>query len=286
VLLAATAAAAAQLTERVAAAAAADAAAGQPQEPLERPNVLEIQDTFGNNVLHCAARYNQPAVLQQLLASAEAGPPAAAAAAAADGQEQQQQSGLAQASLHKNRDGFTPLALAAYHGSSAAAGLLAAAHPPAAAAADKRGHTPTQLAARRGFAALAAALEQQQQQRRPAAAAVSPALARAPTLIVAPPECLLHFTCPAPLPRGMAPPPENVDRLRVLVDEGRGILRGSRLAALLEWELSVPPAPLADVLRVHDWNYVRELQVRPGACCGVGASRGMPQVTSVCCCAG
>jgi hypothetical protein len=53
-----------------------------------------------------------------------------------------------------------------------------------------------------------------------------------------------------------------VERLRVLVEPGRGILRGERLARLLSWELNVAPAPISDILRVHDWNYVRKLQVR------------------------
>jgi hypothetical protein len=53
-----------------------------------------------------------------------------------------------------------------------------------------------------------------------------------------------------------------VDRIRVLAQEGRGILHSRGLQQRLSWELSVPPAPIADVLRVHDWNYVRGLQVR------------------------
>jgi hypothetical protein len=200
-------------------------------------------------VLHVAARFNQPGVLRQLLSVDSA-----------------QSGGLAQAAVQKNRDSFTPLALAAYHGAAAAAGELLAAHAAAAGVADKHGYTPTQLAQRRGFKALAGQL----QQGGPAGPAGGD---RSRTLVVAPPECQLHFTCPDPLPRGMSPPPENVDRLRVLVDEGKGILRGSRLAALLDWELSVQPAPMSDVLRVHDWNYVRGLQVRWAACARMPAAQ-------------
>jgi hypothetical protein len=95
-----------------------------------------------------------------------------------------------------------------------------------------------------------------------AAAPTADASDKRPTLIVAPPQCERHLTCPDPLPRGICPPPENVERLRVLVEPGRGILRCDRLAQLLAWELNVAPAPISDILRVHDWNYVRKLQVR------------------------
>lgn len=41
------------------------------------------------------------------------------------------------------------------------------------------------------------------------------------TLVLAPDECLLHLTAPEPMQRGApSPPPENVERLRVLTHPG------------------------------------------------------------------
>jgi hypothetical protein len=157
--------------------------------------------------------------------------------------------------------------LAAYHGAAVAAVLLLEAQPSAAGQQDKHGFNPATLAARRGFEKLAAEIQSRAEAAQvagsaAAAAPTPPAASRARTLIVAPPQCEKHLTCPDPLPRGIAPPPENVERLRVLVEPSRGILRGPRLEQLLSWELEVAPAPIADILRVHDWNYVRKLQVR------------------------
>jgi hypothetical protein len=223
-----------------------------------------LQDNNGDNVLHVAARFNQAAVLQLLLSQETVSPADAAGA--------------------KNKQSFTPLAAAAFYGAAAAAPLLLQAHAAALGVPNKHGFVPADLAERRGHKALAARLRSAAAAaaesaaagvaaaNRAAAAAAAAASSGAagtdstveqlPTLIVAPPECELHRTCPDPLPRGCHPPPENVDRIRVLAQEGRGILHSRGLQQRLNWELSVPPAPIADVLRVHDWNYVRGLQVR------------------------
>eukprot|EP00879_Flechtneria_rotunda_P013392 GHRR01013982.1.p1 GENE.GHRR01013982.1~~GHRR01013982.1.p1 ORF type:complete len:768 (+),score=320.97 GHRR01013982.1:988-3291(+) len=251
--------------------------------PLELPNLLEMQDNNGDNVLHVAARFNQAAVLQLLLARG-AGVPSP------DG-----------AAVSKNKQSFTPLAVAAYYGAAAAAPLLLKAHPAAIDVADRRGFKPADLAEHRGHAALAAMLQAADAAAAAGAAAAVPSAAvdnataagaaagaaagvaaaaavaacktaaagsqqasciqRPPTLIVAPLECELHRTCPDPLPRGMHPPPENVERIRVLTAPGRGILHSRNFDGRLSWELSVDPAPIADILRVHDWNYVRGLQL-------------------------
>lgn len=43
-----------------------------------------------------------------------------------------------------------------------------------------------------------------------------------PTLLVAPAECYSHRTCPEPITRdGQEPPPENVNRLKVLTHPGK-----------------------------------------------------------------
>jgi hypothetical protein len=65
----------------------------------------------------------------------------------------------------------------------------------------------------------------------------------------------------------------------VLVEPGRGILRCGRLAQLLAWELNVAPAPISDILRVHDWNYIRKLQVRKEL---EGSVHSFPSACKVC----
>lgn len=225
--------------------------------------MLVSQDNNGDSVLHVAARNNQAAVLQLLL------------------QQESQCLNPKEAVVTVNKQSFTPLAAAAYHGATAAAQLLLAVDPAAATVSDRHGFTPAQLAHRRGHIALstmlsAAAAATAAAPDRPMAAAERTAAAVAGsnhgtsislcdnkprTLIVAPPECELHRTCPDPLPRGMHAPPENVERLRVLVTPQQGILQTKEFIDKLTWETSVAPAPIADVLRVHDWNYVRGLQV-------------------------
>ena len=46
------------------------------------------------------------------------------------------------------------------------------------------------------------------------------------TLLVAPAECYSHKTCPEPITRaGQEPPPENVNRLKVLTHPGKAWLK-------------------------------------------------------------
>ena len=55
------------------------------------------------------------------------------------------------------------------------------------------------------------------------------------------------------------PPPENVNRLQVLLDKKRGILRSAEFSGV-EMVSEVRPATMADVLRVHEYPYVRKIQ--------------------------
>lgn len=48
------------------------------------------------------------------------------------------------------------------------------------------------------------------------------------------------------------------------MDPNRGILLGQGFQGL-QWQRHAAPSPLSDVLRVHEWNYVRRLQVGEGA---------------------
>lgn len=45
------------------------------------------------------------------------------------------------------------------------------------------------------------------------------------------------------------------------VTAGSGALRASEFAESLSWDESPHQAPLGDILRVHDWAYVRRIQV-------------------------
>jgi ribosomal subunit interface protein len=89
------------------------------------------------------------------------------------------------------------------------------------------------------------------------------AVISAKTLIVAPPECLRHYTAPYPHERDDdPPPPENVNRLRVLTDSEVGSLRTSAFSGDYElaWDQKSRRATMADVLKVHDWAYVLKLK--------------------------
>lgn len=70
--------------------------------------------------------------------------------------------------------------------------------------------------------------------------------------------CQLHFTAPPMGRDGPPPPPENIGRLQVLLSEHNGALRTREMA--LEWNEDCRKACMGDVLRVHEWSYVRKLQ--------------------------
>ena len=82
------------------------------------------------------------------------------------------------------------------------------------------------------------------------------------TFIVTNPLCTQHHTCPPSQVETAAAPPENIKRLHVLVDEQKGALCSVDLHEHLSWVRSSEPAALADVLRVHEWSYVRRVQER------------------------
>ena len=69
---------------------------------------------------------------------------------------------------------------------------------------------------------------------------------------------LEHHTCDPSMASSINAPPENKHRLEVLMDPLNGILRSSDLKLVFE-EMS-PRADMADVLRVHDWSYIRKVQ--------------------------
>jgi len=149
----------------------------------------------------------------------------------------------------------TPLHAASRGGHAACVAVLLAGPNGAAAAVmpDARGRTPAALAAARGHHAAAAAL---------GATAVSPPVgAAARTLVLAPPACAGHATAER-LGRGASDvPPENALRLDALLAPRTGALRGAEFAALLHIdEEGDTPAAMGDVLRCHEWAYVRRIR--------------------------
>lgn len=72
--------------------------------------------------------------------------------------------------------------------------------------------------------------------------------------------CREHFTCAPSDTESPSAPPENIKRLHVLLDEKQGVLRSSDLAPHLHFVGNCRKASMGDVLRVHEWSYVRRLQ--------------------------
>lgn len=72
--------------------------------------------------------------------------------------------------------------------------------------------------------------------------------------------CRMHYTCPPSETESPSAPPENIKRLHVIIDERQGCLRGSDLASRVQFIENCKPASMGDVLRVHEWGYVRRLQ--------------------------
>ncbi|KAK9916049.1 hypothetical protein WJX75_007812 [Coccomyxa subellipsoidea] len=202
---------------------------GEPVDPLDGLPVTEAKDKQGNTALHLGARSRCPELLSVLL----------------------QGEGSAAAHL-KNNDGQLPLHLASKSGSVEAVKALLQAQPSTVTAKDLRGFTAQEWAAKRGHQGVIAAFSN--------AECNGHKDSGLPTLLVAPDECHMHNTCPFPIVRGSRPPPpENINRLHVLTDSELGILRSSEFSELA-WETRPPHARISDILRVHEWSYVRELQ--------------------------
>ena len=78
------------------------------------------------------------------------------------------------------------------------------------------------------------------------------------TLILCHELCIQHRTCP-PIVRSDAdtsePPPENVRRLNVLINDDDGILRSEEFSGCV-WYTDVRRAAMSDVLKVHEYPYI------------------------------
>jgi len=88
------------------------------------------------------------------------------------------------------------------------------------------------------------------------------------TAIVTNPLCTRHYTCPPSQVETPSAPPENTKRLHVLVDGQNGALQGEDISSQLRWVRNAKLAVLADVLRVHEWSYVRKVQEH---CAGISS---------------
>jgi hypothetical protein len=134
-----------------------------------------------------------------------------------------------------NLHGATPLHVAAEHGAEEVWRVLVAAGADIKAK-DKYGRTPADVKKQFGRGRLA-----------PKTAVITDA------------SFLEHYTCDPAEARSPDAPPENTHRIEVLLDPLNGVLRGSDLGTLV-FEEESPRATVADVLRVHEWSYVRRIQ--------------------------
>eukprot|EP00596_Hydrurales_sp_CCMP1899_P003639 CAMPEP_0119048606 /NCGR_PEP_ID=MMETSP1177-20130426/59890_1 /TAXON_ID=2985 /ORGANISM="Ochromonas sp, Strain CCMP1899" /LENGTH=826 /DNA_ID=CAMNT_0007024745 /DNA_START=66 /DNA_END=2546 /DNA_ORIENTATION=+ len=76
------------------------------------------------------------------------------------------------------------------------------------------------------------------------------------------PMCVRHFTCPPSETEDPSAPPENIKRLTVLLDKETGCLRANDVAEGIRWVEESRAAALSDVLRVHEWPYVKQIQTK------------------------
>ncbi|GMH41862.1 hypothetical protein BSKO_09772 [Bryopsis sp. KO-2023] len=209
-------------------------------QDMECVPLIELQDRQGDTPIHLAARNCQPEILEILLNFDKDVDP--------DG------------AIHTmNRQGQLPLHCGAYSGNFDCAKLLAKVAPDTVYVVDQKNRTPEDIAELRGHQSIANLLvkdpaefdlvRKEQQSSSP----------EKPTYLIYSADGLDHKTAPEPTPRGMPVPPENVKRLQVLAKKGHGILRGNRFSHAV-WDEKPPLAEMADVLRVHDWNYVHRVK--------------------------
>ena len=164
----------------------------------------------------------------------------------------------------QNMQGHTPLHVACSRGNWPVVRLLLKANADPSIP-DKRGFTPVQLALKRGIPIpnnLVASLGDHS----PTVAILTPPrdLVVDPdntTFLISHELCMLHRSCP-PIRRdsGMEPPPENVRRLHVLVNEKDGILRCNEFGRMV-WQNHARRAAIADVLKCHEYEYVEKISL-------------------------
>jgi len=129
--------------------------------------------------------------------------------------------------------------------------------------ADAEGNTAAHVAAANGFKQLLPLLKCEGAVnlygRVPAAELLAVDSSLPSTLLVTHADCLQHHTAPFPIQRhGEDPPPENVWRLKTLVDSKFGVLRRAAFKSC-SWLTDAAAANMSQILRVHEYSYVRKL---------------------------
>ena len=230
-------------------------------------------DRLGGRALHAAAKFDVqsiPAVSRSPSLSGKQLRPGDAAAAGSTDQGSQAPSTVTEFLLAttgidvdaQNVQGQTALHTACSRGNWHVVRLLlrAGANP---AITDRRALTPGQQAQKRGMPIpndLLAVLEEgaptNHHMTPPRDLIVDP---DSTTFLICHELCLLHRSCP-PIRRDtvMDPPPENVRRLQVLINEDSGILRSGEFVRMI-WEGEARRAAIGDVLKVHEYNYVESI---------------------------
>ena len=204
------------------------------ENPFDQaPPLWDFQDKQGNLAAHLAARYGYPDVLGLILAV---------------------HPGCVK---EKNKSGMSVAHMAGLGGHTECARVVLEYCESANEIVNRQGHTPAEVAEKRKSYDVAAMFRgTSMQDDHPSTPKKSKK-----TLIVAPPECLHHYTAPWPMSRDDdPPPPENVNRLRVLTDLEVGSLRTSIFDGKLVWDQKSRKAAMADILKVHDWAYVLKLK--------------------------
>lgn len=160
-----------------------------------------------------------------------------------------------------NTVGQTPLHIACLRGNWVVARLLVQAEADPNIA-DRRGFTPGQLAHKRGMPIPVDLINPLGGP--PSSGTVAPPRdlivdPNGNTMLISHELCVLHRSC-VPITRDAAeePPPENVRRLTVLIDEDTGILRGSEFGRCV-WEGEARRAAMIDVLKCHEYSYVEKI---------------------------
>lgn len=218
----------------------------------------DLQDDHGYTVLHWAASFDLPQMIALVL----------------DGSK----SDLV-INSHPKLTGFTALHVAADSNAAAAASILLKRGANITAVTSCLGMTPLHIAASKGARDVwkilidaGASDSLVDSMGRTPLALLAQNTADGPTAgdgsggtaIVAHEFCSVHFTCPPSIVHTNKAPPENMRRLQLLVDQRMGALRSTDLSNKLLWipQKDVKPAALSDVLRVHEWSYIRHLQAQ------------------------
>jgi hypothetical protein len=163
-------------------------------------------------------------------------------------------------------NGATPLHICAASAAARVWRLLVAAGADPVGISDRWGRNAVDTVVQHGWSVDSANLQLLKRGGLPSASSSSSAQrATAPTAILSHPICRKHYTCAPSETEDPSAPPENIKRLAVIIDEVSGALRAADLLQVageagLQWVPEARAATMSDVLRVHEWPYVRRIQ--------------------------